>query len=123
MKSQDIIDLTKKFIKEKLSGEGSGHDWWHVLRVWKVAKRIAEEEKADVLVVELAALLHDIADWKFNEGDILAGGRAAEEWLKQNKVSDEVISRVVEIINGTSFKGANVEEHPLRLEGQIVRGC
>jgi uncharacterized protein len=121
MNSQNIIDLTQKYIKERLSGEGSGHDWWHVLRVWKVAKKIAEEEQANVLVVELAALLHDIADWKFNEGDILAGGRAAKDWLKKNNISDEIISSVVEIINGTSFKGANVEEKQLSLEGQIVR--
>jgi uncharacterized protein len=64
-----IIVKTVDFVKSKLEGEGSGHDWWHVYRVWKSAVKIAKREDANLFIVELGALLHDIADWKFNNGD------------------------------------------------------
>ncbi len=63
----EIIEQAKEHVRKILEKEGSGHDFWHVYRVWKMARRIAIEEKADLLVVELAALLHDIADWKFHK--------------------------------------------------------
>ena len=75
MDKQKIIEATRDYVEETLKGEGSGHDWWHILRVWNTAKAIGEKEKADMFVVELAALLHDIADWKFNGGDEMAGAR------------------------------------------------
>jgi len=82
MQPDTIIDTTAEFIKAKFSGESSGHDWWHIYRVWKNALFIAKHEKADIYVVQLAALLHDVADWKFNDGDETAGARIAEEYLK-----------------------------------------
>ena len=65
----NLINRTAAHVQKTLSGDGTGHDWWHVHRVWKTAQRIGKEEKADMLVVELAALLHDIADWKLNDGE------------------------------------------------------
>ena len=102
-------------------GEGSGHDWWHILRVWSSAKHIAEKEQANRFVVELAALLHDIADWKFNDGDDKAGGKAAKEWLLSLKVDEDIIDQVVNIIDNISFKGADVENKIRTIEGKIVQ--
>jgi uncharacterized protein len=121
MTNQEVITKTTDFIKEKMLGEGSGHDWWHVYRVWQLAKRIAKEEaKADSLTVELGALLHDIADWKFADGDLEAGPRAAREWLEKCAVAEEIIQHVENIIRDTSFKGAKVELGLKTLEAKIV---
>ena len=121
MNKQFIIDKTVEFVKEKMMGEGSGHDWWHVWRVWQLAIKIGQIEKADLLIVQLGALLHDIADWKFNDGDTKAGGKAATIWLKKIKVDNNLINKVIEIIDNSSFKGANVKEYPLTKEGKIVQ--
>ena len=121
MDKEKIIEKTSEFVKSKMIGEGSGHDWWHVWRVWQLATKIGQEENADLFIIQLAALMHDIADWKFNDGQTNAGGIAARAWLKEIQVDDGVINKVVEIIDNSSFKGANVEEYPLTLEGQIVQ--
>ncbi len=90
-------------------------------RTWKVAKHIAANEpSADMLTVELAALLHDIADWKFHDGDEEAGPRAAREWLESLGVGNDIIEHVEDIIRNVSFKGANVETKLKTIEGQIV---
>lgn len=70
-------------MKGELEGEGSRHDWWHIFRVWKLAKRIGEEEKADMFVVELGALLHDIGDPKLNDGNVKKGKQKVSDWLKK----------------------------------------
>lgn len=102
-------------------GEGSGHDWWHVYRVWQLAKTIADKEQdADRFTVELGALLHDIADWKFADGDLEAGPRAAREWLEKNGAEEEVIRHVEDIIRDTSFKGAKVDLVLKTLEAKII---
>ncbi len=80
MDKKEIIQKTADHIKLKLNGEGSGHDWWHIHRVWKNAVNISQHEKVDLFVVELAALLHDIADWKFHNGDDNIGPKMAREW-------------------------------------------
>lgn len=80
---QRVIDETMGFVRNKLKGESSGHDWWHIYRVWKTAIQIAQEEQVDMFVVQLAALLHDIADWKMHDGDIMAGPRIAREFLER----------------------------------------
>lgn len=67
--SDSLTGKTAEYVRRLLVGEGSGHDWWHIYRVWKMSVRIAKEENANLLVVEAGALLHDIADWKFNDGD------------------------------------------------------
>jgi uncharacterized protein len=121
MSNDQVIQKTRDFLKEKFSTESSGHDYWHMERVWKLAKHIAVSERdVDTFVLELAALLHDIADWKFTDGDEEAGPRAAREWLKGNDVDEIIITHVEDIIRNVSFKGANVETKLTTIEGQIV---
>ena len=86
MDSKNLIEKTRLYVEKELAGDGSGHDWWHVYRVWSIAKKIAQKENADQTIVELAALLHDIADWKFNDGDESAGPRQVAAWLNKNGV-------------------------------------
>lgn len=121
MTQAEIILKTQGFLQDKFSTESSGHDYWHMYRTWKVAKHIAANEpSADMLTVELAALLHDIADWKFHDGDEEAGPRAAREWLESLGVGNDIIEHVEDIIRNVSFKGANVETKLKTIEGQIV---
>jgi uncharacterized protein len=121
MNNDDIILKTKDFIEERFKGEGSGHDYWHMFRVWQLAKRIAgHEENVDMFTLELAALLHDVADYKFHRGDEEAGPRAAREWLEGLGVDNNVIEHIEDIIRNVSFKGANVESKLATIEGQIV---
>lgn len=119
--NQEIIKKTEQYARETLSGEGSGHDWWHVYRVWKMAVRLAKEEGADLFTVELAALLHDIADYKFHDGDDSVGPQRAREWLKGLQVDEVVINHVAQIIQDLSFKGAKVDSNMKTLEGKIVQ--
>lgn len=121
MGDKELISKTADYIKEKMLGEGSGHDWWHVYRVWQLAKTIADDEpEADTLVVELGALLHDIADWKFANGDLEAGPRAAREWLEKCGVNDETIQHIEDIVRDTSFKGAQVDLNLKTIESKII---
>ena len=121
MDKEAILKQTEEYIKNKLSGEGSGHDWWHVYRVWKNAIHIGEHEKVDLFVVQLAALLHDISDWKFNDGNDDVGPRLAREWLQKLQVEEKNISHVCEIIKGMSFKGAGVRTQMHTTEGMVVQ--
>jgi uncharacterized protein len=116
-----IVLETAEFVREKLEGEGSGHDWWHVYRVWKSALNISKYENADLLTVELAALLHDIADWKFYNGDETIGPEIAVEWLIKQKVDCKRIEHIASIIKGISFKGAEVKGGMSTIEGMIVQ--
>jgi uncharacterized protein len=117
----DVIDRTANHVRTVVSGDGTGHDWWHVYRVWKMAQRIGGAEGADLLVVELAALLHDIADWKLHDGDLSVGPRLAKEWLDSLDLDPSIVDQVCQIIANISFKGAAVEQQPLSLEGQVVQ--
>ena len=121
MNNQQVINKTAEFVKSKLSGESSGHDWWHILRVWNSAKTIGKEEKADMFVVELAALLHDISDWKFNDGDEDVGAKVARKWLQSIEIDPKTIDHVCEIIATSSFKGAGVATSMKTLEGKVVQ--
>lgn len=121
MEKKEIILETEKHVRNTLTGEGSGHDWWHVYRVWKSAVHIGKKEHADLFVIELAALLHDIADWKFNEGDEHAGPRAARVWLEKLQVDASDIKHVCQIIGDLSFKGAGVRTPMKTTEGMIVQ--
>ena len=117
-----IIRQTAEHVKKTMYGEGTGHDWWHVYRVWNIAKRIAKTEKdADVEVVELGALLHDIKDWKFSNGDMKAGEKAAREWLESINTDPEIVDKVCYIVGNVSFKGAGVKDRMKTLEGMIVQ--
>lgn len=111
MDSQTIVDKTVDFVKETLAEAEGGHDWWHIYRVWKTAQHITKEEGGvDVLVVELGALLHDIADSKFNNGDEEIGPKTAREYLTTLDLPEETMEHVENIVRHISFKGT--------LEGQ-----
>jgi len=121
LNERDIIQKTTDHVRGLLSGEGSGHDWFHIERVRNTALAIAREERAAVFVVELAALLHDVADWKFAGGDHDAGPRAARKWLASLDVKPDVVDHVCGIIAGLSFKGAGVETPMNSIEGHCVQ--
>lgn len=118
---EDKIEKTKNFIRGKLSGDSSGHDWWHTYRVWKTAVKIWEKDGGDKDIVELGALLHDVADYKLHGGDEEAGPKAAREWLESIGVQENTIERVCEIVRDISFKGAKVKDNIDTLEGKIVQ--
>ena len=101
-----LIEKTIAFVKKHLEGSEGGHDWFHTQRVFNNTLMIAKEEEVDLLVVSLAALLHDIADPKFHDGDETVGPRLAEEFLKSQKVSGTVRKHVGKIIRHMSFKNS-----------------
>jgi uncharacterized protein len=105
MGETEIIRLTADFVRKKLAGAEGGHDWWHIYRVWKTATKIAGSEPVDLMVVELGALLHDIADSKFHGGDETVGPRIAGEFLRSLNLPKDTISHVQKIIENISFKG------------------
>ncbi len=110
MTSDQIIQKTVEFVKHTLHDAEGGHDWWHVYRVWKTAIHIASIEKADMLVVELGALLHDIADSKFHQGNEEIGPAKARTFLQALGVEEMIINHVVNIIANISFKGGKVQQ-------------
>lgn len=119
--TRETITKTEQFIRERLGADSSGHDWYHVDRVRRSAMMIGTAEGADLFVTELAALLHDVADWKFHSGDDDAGPRVAGEWLASLNVDAQVIADVQQIIREVSFKGAGVPTKPSTLEGAVVQ--
>ena len=116
-----LIARTAHYIRERVKDDSSGHDWWHIDRVRRNAVLLAHAEGADAYVCELAALLHDIADWKFHGGDDTAGPRAAREWLSGQYADAALIDAVCEIIAGVSYKGAGVPTVMESLEGRCVQ--
>lgn len=104
MTDHKIIEITTQFVRTTLSNAEGGHDWWHIHRVHTNAKRIAQTETCDMLVVELAALLHDIADSKFHNGDEEIGPATAGAFLKSIQVDEQTIAHVQQIIRHISFK-------------------
>ena len=116
-----ILQNTELYVRKKLEGEGSDHDWWHIHRVRNTALRLTKEEKANLFIVELAALLHDIADHKFNNGDINIGPEIAGEWLRSVKVEEDTIKHVKEIIADLPFKGANVPTPMKPSKGKLCK--
>ena len=115
------ITLTINFVKEKLEGAEAGHDWFHIERVWKLSKKIAEQEGGNLEVIELSALLHDIADPKFHNGDETLALKISQNFLEEIHVEDELIEQVLFVIKNISFKNrAEAPENP-PLELQIVQ--
>ncbi len=104
MTNKQIVDITKEYVKETLSDAEGGHDWFHTLRVYNNAMLISKEENVNEFVVALGALLHDIADSKFHDGDETVGPRLAREFLFENNVDSLVIEHVINIIENISFK-------------------
>ena len=121
--SEDIalIGKTSGFVKETLSDSEGGHDWFHTLRVYKNALHIAKGEEADVVIVALGALLHDIADSKFYDGDETVGPKIAREFLEQQNTSNSRIQAVVKIIENVSYRGGNKKSDYNAIELQIVQ--
>jgi uncharacterized protein len=119
--NKEIISRTETQVRHLLSSDTTGHDWWHIHRVRQNAKRIGVEEGADMFIVELSALLHDIADWKFHDGDETAGPREARIWLEQLNVGADIINHICQIIEGISFKGAGVSGQMKTKEGMVVQ--
>ncbi len=116
-----LIDKTILFVKEKLQNAEAGHDWFHMQRVYKNALLIADGEQCNLEVVKLGALLHDIADSKFHDGDESVGPKVAREFLKSQNASEEIIVHVVNIIENISFKGGNFEKKFTSKELEIVQ--
>lgn len=121
MEPQFVIEQTVGYVRKKLEGEATGHDWWHIYRVWKTAILLAQQEQADSFVVQLAALLHDIADWKFHQGDDSLGPKLAREWLETLQIPENIVEHVCDIIQNISFKGADVKTEMKTREGMIVQ--
>jgi uncharacterized protein len=110
MSTYILIEKTKEFVQLQLHGAEGGHDWFHIERVYNNALAIAKEEECNLLVVQLGALLHDVADSKFHDGDETVGPKIAWEFLEQNNVPEATILQVVNIIENISFKGGNFEK-------------
>lgn len=121
MNKSKIIKNTTTFVREKLSKEGTGHDWWHIERVWNNAKSIYKTEKIDKFVVDLAVLLHDVGDRKVinKEADDYT---IAENYLVQNQVSAKIIEDVMFIIKNMSFsQSLNNKSNKMSMEFQVVQ--
>ena len=116
-----LIDKTIAFVKEKLENAEGGHDWFHIERVYKNSILIAQEEDCDLTVVKLGALLHDIADSKFYDGDETIGPKTARTFLESENVFEETINHVINIIENISFKGGNFENKFSSKELEIVQ--
>ena len=120
--SDPIIEKTIAFVKETLADAEGGHNWYHIERVWKMAQHIHECEGAgDLLTVELAALLHDISDAKFNGGDHEKGSRMAYDFLISNQVDPDRAKHIREIIKYVSYKGGFPQDQIHTIEFQIVQ--
>ncbi len=120
MDQHDLIQKTAGYIKQEFADDSSGHDWWHIYRVWKNAITICEHEKANSFIVQLAALLHDLDDWKFNESGDETPLRA-KVWLDSLSIDPAVTDAVCHIITHISYKGAGVQNEMDSLEGFIVQ--
>ncbi len=121
MNYSEIINKTILFVKTKLENAEGGHDWFHIERVYKNALLIADGEVCDANVVKLGALLHDIADSKFHDGNEMLGPRVAREFLTSNDVDEATIQHVINIIENVSFKGGNTEKLFSSIELDIVQ--
>ena len=118
---QATIRNTIDFVKETLADAEGGHDWWHIRRVWKVAQHIAKKENVDPFIVELGALLHDIADSKFHNGDETVGPQIARAFLEEQEVAEPTIAHIENIIRYVSFKGGNHSTTFSSAELQVIQ--
>lgn len=115
---REIVFSTEMFVRQKLENDGSGHDWWHIYRVRNLALKIAETEGGDSFTVEMAALLHDIDDWKITGN---SEQNQVKNWLNKLGTDEETSGNILEIIEQVSFKGAGVETIPSTPEAKIVQ--
>ena len=121
MINTDLISKTISFVKAKLANAEGGHDWFHIERVYRNAVLISKNEVCNTVVVQLGALLHDIADSKFYNGDETIGPKIAREFLESQKVDQATITHVINIIENISFKGGNFEKKFSSKELDIVQ--
>ncbi|MGB7842364.1 MAG: HD domain-containing protein [Salinimicrobium sp.] len=121
MNQKEIVDKTEVFVRKTLQDAEGGHDWFHIERVFKNAEKIASSEEVDEFVVALGALLHDIADSKFHDGDETIGPKIARKFLEEQQVEEKVILHVENIIKWISFKGGNEEQKFTSPELDVVQ--
>lgn len=121
MTTPKLIDITGAFVKKQLEGAEGGHDWFHTKRVFNNALLISKSEAVDLQTVQLGALLHDIADSKFYDGDETVGPKIAREFLFQQNVKNHVIEHVIKIIENISFKGGNFNSNFQSPELDVVQ--
>lgn len=121
MNNSALIHKTIQFVKEKLNDAEGGHDWFHIERVYKNALLIVGNTDCDLTVVQLGALLHDIADSKFHNGDETIGPKTARFFLESENVSEDIIKHVVNIIENISYKGGNFEKKFSSIELDVVQ--
>ena len=119
MIDEERLQIAADYVEEKLAGEGSGHDWWHIVRVRNLAARIAQAEGGNHFICQMAALLHDLADEKV-AGSEAAGLREVKNLLETLELSKEQVAEIMEIVSGISYKGGH-NHRALSLEGQIVQ--
>jgi uncharacterized protein len=118
---QTAVESIRVLVKSQFELESTGHDWYHIERITAMALRISETEGGEKEVIELAGLLHDISDHKFNGGDFEKGGKEAERIMLEHGIEQGIIEQVVAIVNTISYKGANVANKISSLEGKIVQ--
>lgn len=121
MNNPDLISRTKQFVKQQLADAEGGHDWFHIERVYRNSLLIAQTEDCDEVIVKLGALLHDIADSKFHDGDEIIGPKIARAFLEEESVDEATIVHVLNIIENISFKGGNFEKKFHSKELEIVQ--
>lgn len=121
MTQEDLINKTIAFVKETLSNAEGGHDWFHIQRVYNNTLLIAKNEAVDMLIVSLAALLHDIADSKFHDGNESIGPKVAQDFLEALGVCKNTVNHVVQIIKNISFKGGHEKQVFKSLELDVVQ--
>lgn len=121
MNNPDLINNTILFVRQKLENAEGGHDWFHIERVYRNALLIADGEVCDMTVVKLGALLHDIADSKFHNGDETVGPKIAREFLESKNVDEVTIEHIIKIIENVSFKGGKTEKLFSSAELDIVQ--
>jgi uncharacterized protein len=121
MDNPNLISKTILFVKQQLANAEGGHDWFHIERVYKNSMLIAQSENCDETVVKLGALLHDIADSKFHDGDETIGPKVAKVFLEKEEVDEITIAHVLNIIENISFKGGNFDKKFTCKELEIVQ--
>ena len=121
MENENLLENTITFVKLQLANAEGGHDWFHIERVFKNTLAIAKNEKCDLLVCQLGALLHDIADSKFHNGDEEIGPNTARRFMESEGVSEEIMEHVIQIIKNISFKGGNFEKKFNSIELEVVQ--
>ena len=119
IRQKSILSATENYIRQTFETEGSGHDWWHIYRVWKLAVQIQKNEGGDLFIIEMAALLHDLDDWKLKSGNHLEN--KTQQWLEKLEVTKVEQTKIIEVIQQISFKGAGVETPALSAEAKIVQ--